>query len=739
MESVGVISLIIDVSKDLYTYYRAVRDCDTDIKELRTQLLSLHRTANILTTALKRDGMSAEDKSQVDAALIECEDAAKELKSALDRIKVDNVQPHTALMKMKAAGRKAVYPFRKKTVAGLSEDVESCQDALHVAVSILQLNIGATTVEQLVKLDDRLVASTTTLESALRDLGLAYDTGKVEIVQLLLQNRKMLAEGENRKKAKSIVESLKYPQMTDRMWQVRAADDFSLGALFVGEESRRHPQIMSLLSFLEGDSGLFWIQGKPASGKSTLMKYLLSRSRGPAKLWKRSDQSKTIFASHFCWIAGSTMQKSQQGLLQSLLHQILSADLALVPTACSFQWSSDSHPGQWHEKWLWDSLYTAVAASDSQISFFVDGLDELQPEEDHICLAKALNRLSSYGNVKLIVSSRPWAAFERNLDHGGKVMIMEHNNRLAIARYVRGELEKHATHEASTHVSWDCIYKGSCEPQHDHTVSHHLARRITTKANGVFLWASLVMKAVGRHVALGCPVSVLEIYVGKLPTELGEYFRKMIFERIHESLLSETAMALSIALLARRNLCNFALLCTYMDTGVSWLTDPEFVSKLPCTTITPAEVTEIIRKTLTFLRVCCRDILDCPPPPPSIPGFEWQHFMLTCIDFSHRAVFEYVHTPEMQLLLRKHTPDHFKDALFTSNLDVAFCKMVVMDPHDIVCPVSGWEQLSFCAQEIPYWGDHEIQSAKTRTPDFDFHKTTELAQILEEVSLYHLR
>lgn len=113
--------------------------------------------------------------------------------------------------------------------------------------------------------------------------------------------------------------------------------------------------------------------------------------------------------------------------------------------------------------------------------------------------------------------------------------------------------------------------------------------------------------------------------------------------------------------------------------------------------------------------------------------------MLTCIDFSHRAVFEYVHTPEMQLLLRKHTPDHFKDALFTSNLDVAFCKMVVMDPHDIVCPVSGWEQLSFCAQEIPYWGDHEIQSAKTRTPDFDFHKTTELAQILEEASLYHLR
>ena len=53
MDPVGVISLVIDVSKDLYTYYRAVRDCDTDIKELRTQLLLLHHTAGSLTAALK--------------------------------------------------------------------------------------------------------------------------------------------------------------------------------------------------------------------------------------------------------------------------------------------------------------------------------------------------------------------------------------------------------------------------------------------------------------------------------------------------------------------------------------------------------------------------------------------------------------------------------------------------------------------------------------------------------------
>ena len=740
-----MISLVIDVSKDLYTYYRAVRNCDTDIKELRTQLLSLYRTAGFLTTALRRDGLSAEDKSQVDAALTECEDAAKELKSALDRIRIDNVQPQTALDKMKAAGRKAVYPFKKSTVAGLAEDAESCQDALHVAISILQLNVGATTVEQLTKLDDQLVDSTATLESAMKDLGLAYDTGKDEIVQHLLQNRKMLAEQrkmltdeENRRKAMTIVETLKYQEMTDRQWQVRTADDSTLGGLFVGKEFRQHPQIMNLLSFLEGSSGLFWIQGKPASGKSTFMKYLLSRSHGPDKLWSCSDPQETLVASHFCWIAGSTMQKSQQGLLQSLLWQVLMADLALVPTACPFRWSSGSNiSGGWHEKELWGCLYAAVSASDKQLYFFIDGLDEIQPEEDHMSLAKALNQLSSHRNVKMIVSSRLWAAFERNLEHDGKVMKMEDNNRLAIARYVRAELEKNATDEAFSQVSWDCIHEESvfCESKHDHTKAHDLAYSITTRANGVFLWVFLVMQAVCRHVAMDCPISVLNSYVGKLPTELSGYFQNMIFDRIHESMLSETAMALWIALLddLHSRLCHYALLCTYTDSGVSWLTDPEFVSELPYTTITPDELFKIIHKTEAFLRLCCRDIFVFPPRRRGVT--DWRSFVMTPTIFSHRTVFDYLHTEEMQLLLREHTPDHFKDALFSTKLHVASSKMVVIDPRAPYYSYVVLRHLESCAHRLMY----KVRDPRDQNAEWAIlqpHRAFKLAQTLEQVSLH---
>jgi hypothetical protein len=189
---------------------------------------------------------------------------------ALDRINVEDVEPTTALAKIKAAGRKAAYPFKKSTIAGLAEDVESCQDALQVAISVLQLNVSATTVEQLEKLDDKLVANTTKLELALRDLELSSNTARSEIMQHLLQNRKLLTVERNETKAMSIIESLNYPQMFDRERQVSTADDSSLGWLFAGEESKHQPQLMDLLAFFEEGSGLFWIHGKPASGKSTL-------------------------------------------------------------------------------------------------------------------------------------------------------------------------------------------------------------------------------------------------------------------------------------------------------------------------------------------------------------------------------------------------------------------------------------------------------------------------------------
>lgn len=586
MDPIGVINLVYDVSKDLYTYYLAVKECETDIKELRTQLLLLHHTSSSLEQALKRNGLRTEDKSAAETAVTKCEEAATALRLTLDKIKVDGAQPQKALEKLKAMGRKAVYPLRKLTITGLAEDVETCQDAVHIAISMLQLNVGATTIEQLHNIDDRLVAGTATLGIALKDLEISQDNAKDEIIQHLLQHRKMLEQERENKRAQAIIRSLAYPEMSHRRHKISGADDTSLGWLFT-EDAQQYPEITSLLKFLSKDSGVFWIQGKPASGKSTLMKYLLDRTHGRDKLWEWVGARDVIFASHFCWIAGTTLQKSQQGLLQSLLHQVLASDLALVPIACPSQWTDGTNHNSWYERELWACLYAAVAASDRRICFFIDGLDEVEPEKDHFALAKAIVGLSLHENVKVVASSRPWSAFERTLRHDGRVLNMENINHLSIVDYVQAELETTATDETFAHVGWNCIRSGArcgCPFYHTHDDAHSLIQSITDKADGVFLWVKLVMEAVCRHIAMCCPIAVLRNYVEKFPDGLEEYFRTMIFKRIHGSVISETAMALKIALSNARIgpvLRHFALLCDYKDSGASRLTDADFLFALP--------------------------------------------------------------------------------------------------------------------------------------------------------------
>jgi hypothetical protein len=62
------------------------------------------------------------------------------------------------------------------------------------------------------------------------------------------------------------------------------------------------------------------------------MKYLYDNSKTRKELLVWSQDSPLIVAPFFFWKAGTTMQKSQIGLLQSLFHQTLSQCEELIPT-----------------------------------------------------------------------------------------------------------------------------------------------------------------------------------------------------------------------------------------------------------------------------------------------------------------------------------------------------------------------------------------------------------------------
>src|ERR1700733_5344117 len=70
------------------------------------------------------------------------------------------------------------------------------------------------------------------------------------------------------------------------------------------------------------NNSIFWIQGKPGSGKSTLMKYALNHSKTLQHLWSAIPEPWTLI-SFFFHDRGSTIQKTVNGLLQEILFQLL--------------------------------------------------------------------------------------------------------------------------------------------------------------------------------------------------------------------------------------------------------------------------------------------------------------------------------------------------------------------------------------------------------------------------------
>jgi hypothetical protein len=88
---------------------------------------------------------------------------------------------------------------------------------------------------------------------------------------------------------------------------------------------------VGLTQWLRKGTGIFWISGKPGSGKSTLMKFLLNNPRTEELIHNWKSKSSQIIANFFFHHRGTLLQKSMDGLMRSLLSQLLEREPALWP------------------------------------------------------------------------------------------------------------------------------------------------------------------------------------------------------------------------------------------------------------------------------------------------------------------------------------------------------------------------------------------------------------------------
>jgi hypothetical protein len=83
---------------------------------------------------------------------------------------------------------------------------------------------------------------------------------------------------------------------------------------------------LGITQWLQDGQGLFWIRGKPGSGKSTFMKFLYNDDRTKELLYQWKSNSSLFTPSFFFHHRGTNLQKSFEGLLRSIISQVLEKD-----------------------------------------------------------------------------------------------------------------------------------------------------------------------------------------------------------------------------------------------------------------------------------------------------------------------------------------------------------------------------------------------------------------------------
>lgn len=138
--------------------------------------------------------------------------------------------------------------------------------------------------------------------------------------------------------AATILGSLRFSMIKQRVAEVTEAHHETFKWIFQHpSEDPEGRDWDDFVQWLETGEGLYWINGKAGSGKSTLLKMVCQSPRtiNHLTVWKGDLD---LYMAHFFWNSGTNLQKSQVGLLRSLLYDILSKVPQLIPVLFPFQW-----------------------------------------------------------------------------------------------------------------------------------------------------------------------------------------------------------------------------------------------------------------------------------------------------------------------------------------------------------------------------------------------------------------
>ncbi|KAF5549045.1 hypothetical protein FMEXI_4387 [Fusarium mexicanum] len=394
-------------------------------------------------------------------------------------------------------------------------------------------------------------------------------------------------------------------------------------------------------TWLESDSQQFWISGKPASGKSSLMKFLATN---PITLQHLQAQHSNIrILTHYFWKPGQPLQKNIEGMTRSLLHQVLQKNRDLAQRLWTEQRNIQDKRdrGDWDMHELKRALCWAIQSSGNTFCIFLDGLDEAKEFEDlpwgDSRNTQVVYDLLSLENIKLCASSREENPFCRFF--AGQPCLRTHRlNKNDIRHYAKNRLE----------LSGLCYHHRSL-----------LLSIVVEKANGVFLWVVLAIKSLNQAIRSG-GVNEFEERLSQTPSDLHDLLVDMWNRPGDDAKLSTYQIDAShffgltlAAISIEKENRHYGALTEPLHSMRSLLVMATALEDKPFTSIL-REGREIQAKELEArclrvedrLRLVCRGLLEVTKLKDYY--YDWAgnevlwEYALTRVEFIHRCAFDFI-------------------------------------------------------------------------------------------------
>ncbi|KAI8716902.1 Alpha-type protein kinase domain-containing protein [Fusarium sp. LHS14.1] len=657
ISSLEALSLAANILQFIYF----AKDCYTAIKEIRASPKGLTNKNDELLSKTSRmddvlrpisDGLGFLEgdltltEHQIRHVALKCQAIAKELRediksrSVKDRSNVKKLVLNAVKgrHRMAEVGKKVAEweDLKKELFQYMTADMSQQQSGLKAALEDLtdqSLQLGMAHSSALDQMESKIQAVISKDSESRKSAA--------EAIAKLFEWKKRVYE---LKKAQVILQSLRFDEMEDRK-------DGIVEAQLCTFQWVEKPKL-NFLEWLSKDDGLFWVTGHPGSGKSTLMKYLNHHTTTHEKLKQWAAPKTLVKVSFYFWFSGTALQRSQEGLLRSLLFEILRECHHLIPKICRSRWNSD-FAVRWTRAELKETLKSLTLKSTSAKFFFlIDGLDEYQDSAGprggkesgiaaHVSdIIEVINGLANNKSIKLCISSRPWLAFEEAFGRAHDRKLYVHDeNRDDIDRYIRERF-----------FSSPAIQKSSITRKE----LRNLCDLMVKDSGGVFLWVSLVVETLLHGLGNDDSVDLLHERLAKTPKTLNAMFERML-DSVEDTYHEQAARILLVASRARAPMyvAVYSFIC---DGHLSFSDDLKPWTKEKCL--------EISEKTQKHLKVRCPDLIKIRGSPGTMTTA--QKMTKHQVEFLHRTVKEFLSLEDTQKMLKDRAKKEFDPIEFIS-------------------------------------------------------------------------